>query len=181
VIFSICQNHIEDLIVTLKQISKDLKLKLFLEDRKLLLKSYKVWEICDKDCLVLQDRSYISSLVYQNIYNKICLRELMDLNEDVFYDVFQDNPIRPDIIFYLKADADVIFSRMSKRKKMDSFDEFAKYHIKEIIKKYDDILWHEQLYFLDEVFSGKIKVIDANKPVKECVSNVVEYIKKEVI
>ena len=178
------QNYCEDLRANIKfllsdgLISKELKLKLFLEDRRILLKSYKIWEKCDKDCLVLQDRSYISTLVYQNIYNNKTIYGLMEENREIFQQICD---IRPDVIVYLKADKDVILERMFKRNKYDYFDDFAQQNIENLIEKYVYLLNDGFVKSVDCDFRGDILVVDANKPVKECVFDVIEHIENEVM
>ena len=173
------QNYYEDLRANIKYlldnnvISKELKLKLFLEDRKLLLKSYKIWEKVASSCLVLQDRSYISTLVYQSIYNNKTIYSLMEENREIFKQIWD---IRPDVIVYLRASEDVVVDRMVKRGKMDYFDAFAEENISKLIEKYDLLLKDKKIKSVDVDFKGEVLVVDANKPVMDCASEVIKFI-----
>jgi len=150
------------------------RLSLFLIDRCGLLQYLKE-ATCDVVC---QDRSYISTLVYQSVYLDKPVDYLMALNDAVFATVYDT---RPDIIFYLKASPAEARQRSILRaqdvldkKAIDKFDLF--------VEKYDWLLEQQHLKDIDSKFRGRIITVNTiKKPLTVVKAEIFEHIRELIL
>lgn len=98
-----------------------------------------------KDNLIILDRSFISTCVFQHrvkyILNLNILKENILLYETIGQEIFGDKSIMfPDIIFYLKIDAETYIHRMKSRgSAIDDFDDINISDIENKINMYNDV------------------------------------------
>jgi len=148
------RREIRSLLKTQDHLDDSDKLTLFLIDRCVLLQYLKE-NSCD---IVCQDRSYISTLVYQSVYLDLPIDYLMVLNKAVFTSVFD---IRPDIIFYLKTSF-VEAERRCMSRVQDMLDVKAMDKLNILVERYDWLLGQQQLKNIDDKFDGQIVTINTN-------------------
>lgn len=77
--------------------------------------------------IVITDRYYYSSYVYQNINNNFDIEWLKNINKYL---------MKPDITFIIRASEENIIKRLSKRKELNIYE---REYIKKVIKLFDDI------------------------------------------
>ena len=149
-------------------------LTLFLIDRCGLLRYFKE-ATCDVIC---QDRSYISTLVYQSVYLDKPIDHLMTLNDAVFATVYD---IRPDIIFYLKVSPTEARQRSILRAQ-DVLDEKAIDKFDLFVEKYDWLLEQQHLKDIDSKFRGRIITVNTTKkPLAIVKAEVFEHVRELIL
>jgi len=161
-------------VLKTKQISDSERLTLFLVDRCGLLRYLKE-ATCDVVC---QDRSYISTLVYQSVYLDKPIDYLMTLNNAVFATVYD---IRPDIIFYLKVSPTEARQRSTLRTH-DVLDEKAMDKFDVLVEKYDWLLEQQHLRDIDSKFKGRIITVNTTKkPLAIVKAEIFEHIREPIL
>jgi|GEM_PF-1789105 len=149
------------------------RLSLFLEDRTEL---YFLFKSFSKDTIVIQDRCYISTLAYQQVYLGFSPKDLIKINFRLFNDTYN---IRPDLILYLHASPEIAISRLKNRDN-DYMDREAKKYIKAIYKNYYKFFIKNKIFSLDPFLKNNtiIEVIDTDKKTKD---EVFDLVKSKVV
>lgn len=145
---------IRDNIKSNKLLGKKELLCNFLEDRALLLSTIRQYH--DTNALIIQDRSYVSTLVYQHIYAELSQEYLMYLNNCCFDAFYPEEFNRPDAFIYISTPIETIKSRY---KCEDCLDEKFLQNIKSIHKSYESLFQNNRLYLIDT----KLKELHKNK------------------
>lgn len=112
---------------------------LFLKDR---LYNYKMlYELKQhySDILIIQDRSFISTLVYQQIFNHINIETLLSDHHKLIDRFNKKADIRPDTIIYCSADIKTILLR-SQRIVNNKLDKLFINSIHKISDKYNEVI-----------------------------------------
>ena len=126
---------------------------MFLNDRERLLGRFKV---LPKHSIVIQDRCYVSTLVYDQLYLDIDSRELMEKNQVVFNKVYN---IRPDLLIYLHISPEESVKRLQTRKKYDVLDKKALENLNDIYNNYQELFIKKDLIKLDPYLKNTTKII----------------------
>lgn len=102
----------------------------------------KIKEYLDRGYIVISDRYYHSSFVYQNLFEEIDNEWMKNLKKYL---------IKPDIVFVLIADPEIIYERLKNRNtKRNIYEENNLIHeIVERYKKLHTILNDENIVYID--------------------------------
>lgn len=106
--------------------------------------------------IVLSDRSYISSLMYQEDTDFV-----RNVNKYV---------IEPDLVIYFNVDTDVAFSRLKKR---DGKISVSLEQLREYNEKYNDLFWGNAAKCLINNKNGNILTVNANNSVDEVFESII--------
>ena len=134
--------------------SKESLLQLYVQDREDHLNK-EIEPFLKKDSVVICDRYYYSTIVYQSAQG-MPVEEIILLNQE-----FRT----PDLVLVLDLPAETALERIGKARKIEKFEKL------EFMKKL-----REGFLGLKNVLDENIKIIDASKPIEE----VFEQIKREV-
>jgi len=147
------RKKLRNLIKNSSNLSSTERLSLFLNDRERLLGRFKV---LPKHSIVIQDRCYVSTLVYDQLYLDIDSRELMEKNQVVFNEVYN---IRPDLLIYLHISPEESVKRLQKRKKYDVLDKKALENLDKIYNNYQKLFIKKYLIKLDPYLKNTAKIV----------------------
>lgn len=156
--YQICSEKQNDIVLEKifknpQKISQKLQLLYWWQSRRSLLEKYYYnffnWDIS----LLIFDRYYDSTFVYQNLeYNTI--ESKFNFNEGLFP--------TPDLTFYLQVDYQTAITRMDKRhSKRDLYEEDLK-NIEKYINRYDTLYYKKHETDRPYDLSHVIEIIDAN-------------------
>ncbi len=131
-------------------------------------------EVCNNikaENMVLLDRSFPSSMVYQKIINKNILYDSLGMINDITFNILGEQIIIPDLIIFLEISLETYLYRMKNRGLCNSMDETDLSKISDILSSYDEV-------FCEILSSGSYKKniikIDANK---NCSNTVITIVK----
>jgi len=147
------RKKLRNLIKNSSNLSPAERLSLFLDDRERLLGRLKV---LPKHSIVIQDRCYVSTLVYDQLYLDIDSRELMEKNQVVFNRAYNT---RPDLLIYLHVSPEESVKRLQKRKKYDVLDKKALENLNDIYNNYQELFIKKDLIKLDPYLKNTAKIV----------------------
>lgn len=147
------RKKLRNLIKNSSNLSPAKRLSLFLDDRERLLGRLKV---LPKHSIVIQDRCYVSTLVYDQLYLDIDSRELMENNQVVFNKAYN---IRPDLLVYLHVSPEESIKRLQKRKKYDVLDKKALENLDNIYNNYQKLFVKKGLIKLDPYLKDTTEIV----------------------
>lgn len=117
--------------------------------------------------LVISDRSYVSSMVYQGIVGGLTAEKVLNINKDALQECI------PDAVVVFDVSPETSYARTHKRKdeggELNYFDEKGKEFFLQISQAFKEM----------GKYGINVKVIDANRSVEECVKSVIEIIQNE--
>lgn len=90
-------------------------------------------ELIAKDYIVISDRYYYSSLIYQGIGRGLGIGNIQTLNDMALQGLY------PDKIFYIKIDLDTYMERKSNQKELDRIEKENIDFFEKLIEGYDQL------------------------------------------
>ena len=150
-----------------KNLDKKAELLLYLASRAQIVNE-KIKDLIKKNYLIIMDRFYLSTIVYQGYARNMDIDLIKELNEFVL------DGLKPNMTVILDASLKTIFSRLKKRKKNNRIDnENQNFHkkirygyLKESKNKKDIVIINTDDKTISEVFKDTINALKQKGIVK---------------
>ncbi|MCU4117137.1 dTMP kinase [Mycoplasma zalophi] len=126
-----------------------------------------IWPALENNKIVISDRYYHSSLIYQGILGNVGIEKVREIN------MIATDYTKPDLIIFFDLKPEISLQRITQNRLiLDRMETSDLEYYKKLHDGYKKLIDYEP-----EIF----EIVDASKPIEEVLNNVLEIFKKKVL